>query len=115
LGFRKQGDALGIDPCIPKAWPGFELDYRHRGRTRYTIRVENPHGVCRGVATLELDGQSLPAGEPVALLDDGAAHVVRGVAGWPVGNPGGFGGADPRIRSGGARLRVVLGVVRAGP
>jgi len=81
LGFRKRGDALGIDPCIPKAWPGFELDYRHRGRTRYTIRVENPHGVCRGVATLELDGQPLPASEPVALLDDGGDHLVRVVLG----------------------------------
>jgi len=81
LGFRKQGDALGIDPCIPKAWPGFELDYRHRGRTRYTIRVENPHGVCRGVTTLELDGQPLPASEPVALLNDGGDHLVRVVLG----------------------------------
>jgi len=81
LGFRKRGDALCLDPCIPKAWPGFELDYRHRGRTRYTIRVENPHGVCRGVTTLELDGQPLPAGEPVALLDDGGDHLVRVVLG----------------------------------
>ena len=81
LGFRKQGDALGIDPCIPKAWPGFELDYRHRDRTRYTIRVENPHGVCRGVTTLELDGQPLPVSEPVALLDDGGDHLVRVVLG----------------------------------
>ena len=81
LGFRKRGDALCLDPCIPKAWPGFELDYRHRGRTRYRIRVENPHGVCRGVATLELDGQPLPASEPVALLDDGGDHLVRVVLG----------------------------------
>ena len=81
LGFRKRGDALCLDPCIPKAWPGFELDYRHRGRTRYTIRVENPHGVCRGVTTLELDGQPLPVSEPVALLDDGGDHLVRVVLG----------------------------------
>jgi cyclic beta-1,2-glucan synthetase len=81
LGFRKQGDTLRLDPCIPKAWPVFELDYRHRGRTRYTIRVENPRGVCRGVSVLELDGKALPAGEPVALVDDGAAHVVRVVLG----------------------------------
>ncbi|HEX8776920.1 MAG TPA: glycosyl transferase family 36 [Rhodanobacter sp.] len=84
LGFRKQGDALGIDPCIPKAWPGFELDYLHRGRqhrTRYAIRVENPHGVCRGVAGVELDGKPLPAGEAIALADDGGEHALRVVLG----------------------------------
>ncbi|MEW9571682.1 glycosyl transferase family 36 [Rhodanobacter sp. Si-c] len=80
LGFRKQGGCLRIDPCVPKHWPGFELDYRHRGAqhlTRYAIRVENPHGVCRGVGVLELDGRPLPVDEPVELVDDGAAHVVR--------------------------------------
>ena len=77
LGFRKQGDRLHLDPCVPKSWPGFELDYLHRGRTRYAIRVENPRGVCRGVTTLELDGRPLPAGEPIALADDGAGHAVR--------------------------------------
>ena len=81
LGFRKQGDALCIEPCIPKAWPGFELDYRHRGRTRYAIRVENPRGACRGVTMLELDGQPLPANEPFKLVDDGDTHLVRVVLG----------------------------------
>jgi cyclic beta-1,2-glucan synthetase len=84
LGFRKQGDALRIDPCVPKHWPGFEIDYRHRGArhlTRYAIRVENPHGVCRGVGMLELDGRPLAVGEPVALADDGADHALRVVLG----------------------------------
>jgi cyclic beta-1,2-glucan synthetase len=80
LGFRKQGGRLRIDPCVPRHWPGFELDYRHRGArqlTRYAIRVENPHGVCRGVRVLELDGRPLPVGEPIALADDGGSHLVR--------------------------------------
>ncbi len=80
LGFRKQGDRLRIDPCVPKHWSGFELDYRHRGAqqsTRYAIRVENPRGVCRGVRVLELDGRALPPEEPFALADDGGDHRVR--------------------------------------
>jgi len=80
LGFRKQGERLRIDPCVPRHWPGFELDYRHRGArhlTRYAIRVENPRGVCRGVSVLELDGRPLPVGEPIALADDGENHTVR--------------------------------------
>ncbi len=39
-----------IDPCIPRAWPGFEIDFRYHS-ARYEIVVENPHGVSRGVAS----------------------------------------------------------------
>ena len=44
-----------IDPCIPRAWPGFELVFRYRS-ARYEIVVENPREVSRGVASVEVDG-----------------------------------------------------------
>jgi cyclic beta-1,2-glucan synthetase len=81
LGFRLQGTALLLDPCIPKTWPHFELAFRH-GASRYEIAVDNPHGVNRGVAIVEVDGEPLserPALIP--LLDDGAMHRVRVVLG----------------------------------
>ncbi len=81
LGFRLAGDSLRIDPCIPRHWPGFELDYRHRGSSRYAIEVQNPQRVCRGVLSVELDGQPLAADQPVALVDDGALHRLRIVLG----------------------------------
>ena len=85
LGFRLAGDRLRIEPCIPRAWPGFQLTYRHRGKrhavTRYEIEVENPDRVCRGVIGVELDGQPLAADQPVALVDDGASHRLRIVLG----------------------------------
>jgi cyclic beta-1,2-glucan synthetase len=34
LGFRLEGDAFTLSPCIPKDWPGFELTYTREG-TRY--------------------------------------------------------------------------------
>ncbi|HET9736106.1 MAG TPA: hypothetical protein VFP62_12610, partial [Burkholderiales bacterium] len=81
LGFRVQGAFLLVDPCIPKAWPGFEIVYKHRSAT-YEIAVENPKGVSRGVASASLDGQALPAGSArVPLADDGAVHKVRVVLG----------------------------------
>jgi len=80
LGFRVQGSRLLLDPCIPRAWPGFEIEYRHRS-ARYQIRVENPHGASRGVRWLELDGEAIVASTGVPLADDGATHLVRAVLG----------------------------------
>jgi cyclic beta-1,2-glucan synthetase len=79
LGFRVQGDSLILDPCIPRAWPGFEIVYKHRS-ARYEIAVENPRSVSRGVAAATLDGKAL-AEARVPLADDGAVHQVRVVLG----------------------------------
>ncbi len=80
LGIRllaeKERTLLVIDPCIPKRWAGFDAVYRHGDETTYSIRVENPRGVNRGVARIELDGL-LVEGIGVALDDDGRQHTVR--------------------------------------
>jgi cyclic beta-1,2-glucan synthetase len=81
LGFRLRGTTLLLDPCIPRAWPGFEIDFRYH-TARYEIVVENPQGVSRGVASSELDGQALTGrGAAIPLADDGATHRVRVVLG----------------------------------
>ncbi len=81
LGFRLRGTTLRVDPCIPRAWPGFEIDFRYH-RARYEIVVENPHGVSRGVASIELDGHELADGAvSIPLADDGATHHVRIILG----------------------------------
>ena len=77
LGFTVEGNALRIDPCVPRAWRDFEIAFRHC-TTRYEILVENHAGVCRGVVRLELDDQVLPhVSKHVVLVDDGAIHRVR--------------------------------------
>ena len=81
LGFRLRGTTLLIDPCIPRAWTGYEIDFRYH-TARYEIVVENPHGVSRGVVSVELDGQSvLGDGATIPLADDGVTHRVRVVLG----------------------------------
>ncbi|PYM24720.1 MAG: hypothetical protein DMD78_08235, partial [Candidatus Rokuibacteriota bacterium] len=80
LGFRLRGGRLVIDPCIPRAWEGFSIAFRHR-RTRYDIRVENPHSVSRGVVAVEVDGVFLGGQPAVALVDDGGSHRIRVVLG----------------------------------
>jgi len=81
LGFRRAGDRLTVDPCIPGDWPGFELTYRHRTAT-YRIAVANPHGVERGIRAVTLDGSPL-YGRAIPLLDDGRVHEVQVVMGPP--------------------------------
>jgi cyclic beta-1,2-glucan synthetase len=80
LGFRLRGATLAIEPCIPRSWPGYEIEFRYHS-ARYEIAVENPHGVSRGIASVEVDGQELTGGDPIQLADDGATHRVRIVLG----------------------------------
>ena len=74
LGIKVRGTTLVIDPCIPRAWPGFEFTYKH-GTSRYRITVKNPRGVNRGIAHATLDGKNL-SGAPgeIQLTDDGRYH-----------------------------------------
>ena len=74
LGVNLRGATLVIAPCIPRAWPGFEMTYKF-GSARYRIAVENPNGVSRGVKRATLDGQEIPgAACIIQLKDDGAYH-----------------------------------------
>jgi cyclic beta-1,2-glucan synthetase len=79
LGLSRRGGALHIDPCIPKAWAGYEMTYR-AGRSEYRIVVENPKGVNRGVAHIDVDGVD-HAGRDIDIRDDGGTHQVRVVLG----------------------------------
>jgi cyclic beta-1,2-glucan synthetase len=81
LGIRRAGTFLLLDPCIPKAWPGFEVVFKHLS-ARYEIRVENPRGVNRGVSYAEFDGKALPLGPTrISLVDDGKTHTVSVILG----------------------------------
>jgi cyclic beta-1,2-glucan synthetase len=81
LGFRVRGTRLYLDPCIPRAWRGFDITFRYHS-ARYQITVENPQGVARGVSSIEIDGASLANGSThIQLADDGATHHVRVVLG----------------------------------
>jgi cyclic beta-1,2-glucan synthetase len=74
LGINLRAGKLMVDPCIPRAWAGFEFTYKF-GSSRYRITVKNPRGVSRGIAQASLDGQNL-SGAPceINLVDDGRYH-----------------------------------------
>ena len=58
LGIRPTSRGLQIDPCIPKAWPGFRAQRRFRG-VLYDIEIRNPGGMARGVGTLTVEGRTI--------------------------------------------------------
>ena len=58
LGIRPEYEGLLIDPCIPKAWKGFQVKRVFRGSTYY-ITVRNPNGVSKGVKSITLDNNKL--------------------------------------------------------
>ncbi len=79
LGFRLRGTVLHVDPCIPRAWPGYEIDFRYHS-ARYRLSVENPRGAMRGVTSILLDGGPV-SGREIPLADDGREHRIAVVLG----------------------------------
>jgi cyclic beta-1,2-glucan synthetase len=78
LGLRIKGGSVVIDPCIPAAWPGFEMTLRYRGAV-YDISIRNPDGVSRGVIAAQLDGEVQPLSLGKAHLQlavDNGAHMI---------------------------------------
>ncbi len=74
LGIKPDYDGLMINPCIPKAWDGFNATRKFRGDT-YNIEVKNPNHVCKGVASLTVDGNAVE-GNIIPIIGDGKAHTV---------------------------------------
>jgi cyclic beta-1,2-glucan synthetase len=79
LGLQRMDDQLQINPCIPRDWPGFRLDYRY-GNTCYTIHVQNPQHQNQGVGKIILDGRPLE-GPQIPLVDDGQSHTIELILG----------------------------------
>ncbi|MBS1214145.1 MAG: putative phosphorylase, carbohydrate binding, partial [Proteobacteria bacterium] len=80
LGLQVRADKLVFDPCIPRIWRSYSISYQHKN-SRYEITVENPDGVARGLAMIELDGEIQLNSNSITLQDDGQLHRVRLVLG----------------------------------
>lgn len=79
LGFKKNGENLVIDPCIPKSWTGFDIKYKYK-KTLYRIVVKNPEGISNGVKKVIMDERELD-GEIIELVDDKVEHDVEVIMG----------------------------------
>ncbi|NLY43378.1 MAG: glycosyl transferase [Clostridiaceae bacterium] len=74
LGLKKKGDRLIIDPCIPKEWDYYEMEYKY-GDTQYVMRVKNPKHVNKGVQSIMMDKNAIENYE-IPLIDDKKTHFI---------------------------------------
>ena len=74
LGIRPDYDGLMIDPCIPTSWKGYTVTRQFRGAT-YHIKVENPNEVCKGVASVLINGKP-HQGNRLPILPPGQHQIT---------------------------------------
>jgi len=67
LGVRPTFAGLMVDPCIPKAWDGFEVTRKFRDKT-YHITVKNPKHVSKGVTSLVVNDEAVQ-GQIIPISD----------------------------------------------
>ena len=79
LGLRRAGATFAVNPCIPTAWPAYQIVWRFLD-TRYNISVSNPDRRCRGVRNATLDGVAVDH-LAIPLVNDGHVHEVNVVLG----------------------------------
>ena len=77
LGIKPGYDGLEIDPCICSDWKEYTVRRKFRGAS-YDIKVMNPSGVCKGVASMTVDG--VPVDGNMIPFAPGA-HTVEVVLG----------------------------------
>jgi cellobiose phosphorylase len=78
FGIKPDFAGLEIDPCVPKAWPGFSATRKFRGAT-FNIEVKNPNKVSKGVKKLVVDGQEVPLTKGKAIIPVAKAGSVQKV------------------------------------
>ena len=84
-GFSASASVARRFPSIlvsPGNWPSYSIKFRYHSAT-YQIKVDNPSGVSRGVASVSLDGKMLTVRQSIPIADDGATHQVVVVLGQP--------------------------------
>ncbi len=73
LGVRLSFKGLIVDPCIPHEWKEFEVQRQWRGAS-FTIKVQNPNGIQRGIKSAALNGK--PIRGPIPVQKAGSVNEV---------------------------------------
>ena len=79
LGIRRVDGKLGVEPCLPPSWDGYQAVLR-RPACVLRVRVTNPGGLGRGVTSFCLDGRELEQ-RLVALDELSGTHELLVILG----------------------------------
>ena len=79
LGIIPDFDGLMVDPCIPSSWDKYTVSRAFRG-AQYDIEILNPDHVCKGVKSVEVDGNVIE-GNVIPAFSDGKTHTVKVILG----------------------------------
>ena len=77
LGIKPAYDGLEINPCICPEWKEYQVKRKFRD-AEYLITILNPNGVCKGVKSIEVDGQPI---EGCIVKHSSGTHTVKVVMG----------------------------------
>lgn len=75
LGIKPGYDGLTIDPCVSKDWKEYKVTREYRGAS-YNITIKNPTGVCKGVASLTVNGEPV-SDNVVPVQAEGSVNRVE--------------------------------------
>jgi cyclic beta-1,2-glucan synthetase len=74
LGFKRRGNRLFINPCIPKDWDGFSIHYKYKSSV-YIIEVKNIASGQNKKGVIKVDNTQINE-EYINLIDDGKKHIA---------------------------------------
>jgi cellobiose phosphorylase len=75
LGIKPGYDGLTIDPCVSNDWKEYTVTREYRGAI-YNITIKNPAGVCKGVGSLTVNGETVQ-GNVVPVQVEGSVNTVE--------------------------------------
>jgi len=74
LGIRPTHQGLVIDPCVPSDWHQFSVTRKWRGAI-FRVRVNNPHGVQKGIKSILLNGRQITS--PIPIQPPGTECLIE--------------------------------------
>lgn len=74
LGFKIENNILKINPCIPKEWKEYSMQYKYRTST-YNIKIKNFNSKNTGVERFLVNGEEIES-KSLLLQDNGKIYNI---------------------------------------
>ena len=75
LGFKIEKNILKINPCIPKDWKEYSIQYKFKTST-YNIKIKNPNSKNIGVEKFIVNGEEIES-KSIMLQDNGKIYNIE--------------------------------------